>query len=78
MLTHPRRLLFKYANETKDNFEQKYKSFEKFNSIILKNKGFSLKIVKGGEMDLDSCNPYPLYHEETEHLLLESLIQNIK
>jgi hypothetical protein len=29
-------------------------------------------------MDLDSCNPYPLYDEQTEHLLLESLIQNIK
>ena len=42
LLTHPRRLLFKYANETKDNFEQKYKSFEKFNSIILKNKGFNI------------------------------------
>jgi len=45
---------------------------------ILKNKGFSLKIVKGGEMDLDSCNPYPLYDEQTELLLLASLIQNIK
>ena len=44
LLTHPSRLLFKYANEIKEDFETHGKSFNKFNSQILKNKGSNISI----------------------------------
>ena len=44
LLTHPSRLLFKYANEMKDEFEKYNKSFKKFKSQILKNKGSNISI----------------------------------
>jgi len=46
LLTHPSRLLFKYANVIKDNFMKKNNSFQKFNKQIIKNKGLNISQTK--------------------------------
>ena len=43
ILTHPSRLLFKYANDFKNQFE-KFDSFEKFKKQIIKNRGDNISI----------------------------------
>ena len=39
VLTHPSRLLFKYANQIKKDFKKSYKSFSKFNKSVKKDRG---------------------------------------